>query len=118
GSTFRTRVHATAYPVREAAGIVWAYLGPPDKLPHFPEYLWLRLYPERSAAFKVLEECNYAQALEGGLDFEHAVQDTPYGLRYGAVWPIENGQHIRISPYVMPWWTVVAPSGFGGRPAG
>ena len=137
-------MRATAYPVREAAGIVWAYLGPPGKLPHFPEYLWLRLYPERSAAFKVLEECNYAQALEGGLDFahapilhryspwavrsldvreqnlapEHAVQDTPYGLRYGAVWPIENGQHIRISPYVMPWWTVVAPSGFGGRPAG
>jgi phthalate 4,5-dioxygenase oxygenase subunit len=144
GSTFRARVRATAYPVREAAGIIWAYLGPPDKLPHFPQYLWLRLYPAQSAAFKVLEECNYAQALEGGLDFahapilhryspwavrgmdvreqnlapEHAVQETPYGLRYGAVWPIENGQHVRISPYVMPWWTVVAPSGFGGRPAG
>ena len=30
GSTFAQRVRAVAYPVQEAAGIVWAYLGPPD----------------------------------------------------------------------------------------
>src|SRR6266849_1399253 len=71
-STYRERVRAEAYPVREAAGVIWAYLGPPDTLPHFPEYLWLQLYPTQSAAFKLLEECNYAQALEGGLDLAHA----------------------------------------------
>ena len=87
--------------------MIWVYLGPPDKLPHFPEYRWLQLYPTQSAAFKLLEECNYAQALEGGLDLAHApilhryspwsvrsadlrqqnlaprheVRDTPYGLQ-------------------------------------
>jgi phenylpropionate dioxygenase-like ring-hydroxylating dioxygenase large terminal subunit len=143
-STYRERVRAQTYPVREVAGVVWTYLGPPDKLPHFPEYRWLQLYPTQSAAFKLLEECNYAQALEGGLDLAHApilhryspwsvrsadvrqqnlaprheVRDTPYGLQYGAIWRTEGGQqHVRILPYIMPWWTIVAPDAFGGRPA-
>ncbi|HLH22988.1 MAG TPA: Rieske 2Fe-2S domain-containing protein [Chloroflexota bacterium] len=142
GSPFPERVRAQAYPTREAAGIVWAYLGPPQLMPCFPNFLWLKLYPARAAAFKILEECNWAQALEGGLDMAHApilhrsapwsvrdddvrqrnlaprhdVQLTPYGLRYGAIWDREDGaQHVRIISYVAPWWTITSPGSFGSR---
>jgi phenylpropionate dioxygenase-like ring-hydroxylating dioxygenase large terminal subunit len=142
GSTFPERVRAQAYPTREAAGIVWAYLGPAGELPYFPEFLWLPLYPTRAAVFKILEECNWAQALEGGLDMAHApilhrstpwsvrdddvrqrdlaprhdVQLTPYGFRYGTVWDREEGaQHVRIISYVAPWWTITSPGSFGSR---
>ncbi|HZS00032.1 MAG TPA: Rieske 2Fe-2S domain-containing protein [Chloroflexota bacterium] len=142
GSPFPERVRAQAYPTREIAGIVWAYLGPPDRLPPFPDFVWLKLYPARAAAFKILEECNWAQALEGGLDMAHApilhrsapwsvrdddvrqrnlaprheVQLTPYGLRYGAIWDQDDGaQHVRIISYIAPWWTITSPGSFGSR---
>jgi phthalate 4,5-dioxygenase oxygenase subunit len=142
GSTFPERVRAQAYPTREAAGIVWAYLGPAGEVPFFPEFLWLPLYPTRAAVFKILEECNWAQALEGGLDMAHApilhrstpwsvrdddvrqrdlaprhdVQATPYGFRYGTVWDREGGaQHVRIISYIAPWWTITSPGSFGSR---
>ena len=38
GSTLKDKVRHTAYPCKEAAGIVWSYLGPTDKLPLLPNY--------------------------------------------------------------------------------
>ena len=35
-SDFKHKVKATAYPTQERNGIVWAYLGPPDRQPPFP----------------------------------------------------------------------------------
>jgi phthalate 4,5-dioxygenase len=143
-STFKERVRAVAYPTREAAGIVWAYLGPAEHQPPFPDFQWLTLYPKRSAVFKILEECNWVQALEGGLDMAHApmlhrttpwaapnadvreqnlaprheVQFTPYGLKYGTIWDRpDNHQHIRIIPFIAPWWTITSPGSFGARSA-
>src|SRR5579872_4093485 len=40
-SNFKDKVRATAYPCRERAGIVWAYLGPPELVPDVPEYEFL-----------------------------------------------------------------------------
>src|SRR5712671_6566934 len=33
---FKDRVKARAYPVREAGGLIWTYLGDPAQLPPFP----------------------------------------------------------------------------------
>jgi nitrite reductase/ring-hydroxylating ferredoxin subunit len=70
-STFQLRIRAEAYPVREAAGIVWAYLGPADKEPPFPAFEWLGLPAAQCRVWKVLQECNYAQALERDVNFAH-----------------------------------------------
>ena len=32
-SRFKDRIKLTAYPTREAGGLVWAYMGPADKTP-------------------------------------------------------------------------------------
>jgi nitrite reductase/ring-hydroxylating ferredoxin subunit len=71
GSTFARRVRAVAYPVREAAGIVWAYLGPPDLMPAFPHYQWFGLPSEQCRVWKLLHECNYLQAMERDVNLGH-----------------------------------------------
>jgi len=35
-TTFKTKIHLKAYPTVERGGIVWAYLGPPEKRPPLP----------------------------------------------------------------------------------
>ena len=37
-STLKDRLCHGAYPTREAHGIVFAYMGPPDRIPPFPSY--------------------------------------------------------------------------------
>src|SRR6202158_1210295 len=39
-SDFRTKVKAVAYPTAEYAGLIWIYMGPPDKKPPLPTYQW------------------------------------------------------------------------------
>ena len=43
---FKERFKAKAYPVREAGGFIWAYLGAADKAPPFPDFPWLNSEPE------------------------------------------------------------------------
>ncbi|HYU13384.1 MAG TPA: hypothetical protein VEK82_12465, partial [Stellaceae bacterium] len=66
------KVHLTAYPTCELGGIVWAYLGPAEKMPPLPKFAWTQVPEERRHVTKVIEECNYLQALEGGIDTSHA----------------------------------------------
>ena len=69
---FKHKVHLTAYPTCELGGIVWAYLGPAEKVPPLPKFAWTQVPEERRHVTKVIEECNYLQALEGGIDTSHA----------------------------------------------
>ncbi|WJJ94507.1 hypothetical protein N7E01_05960 [Neopusillimonas aromaticivorans] len=66
------KVRAKAYPAREAAGVIWAYMGPAGEEPVFPDFEMLGFPKGHVAAFKMLEECNYAQAVEGTIDSAHA----------------------------------------------
>src|SRR3954467_7810369 len=64
-SDFKTKVKATAYPTAEKAGIVWTYMGPPDKQPTLPDYEWMRAPAGQCWVSKTFENCNYLQAMEG-----------------------------------------------------
>ena len=59
------------YPCIERAGIVWAYLGPKEKQPSPPEVEWCNLPESHVFVSKRLQECNYLQAMEGGIDTSH-----------------------------------------------
>jgi phthalate 4,5-dioxygenase len=69
---FKHKVHITAYPTVELGGIVWAYLGPPEKMPPAPKFAWTQAPEERRHVTKVIQECNWLQGLEGGIDTSHA----------------------------------------------
>lgn len=60
-----------AYPCIERGGVVWAYMGPPDKKPAPPEVEWSLLPDSQRFVSRRLQECNYLQAMEGGIDTAH-----------------------------------------------
>jgi phthalate 4,5-dioxygenase oxygenase subunit len=141
-SALKTRIRAKAYPTREAGGVIWTYMGPADAVPVFPHFEWFDLPKGHAVPFKVLEDCNYAQAVEGTIDSAHAgvlhrhvpwtgettwtheldlkpkleVEYTKYGLRYGAVRQASEDQaHVRVTQVVLPFYTLIPPDGFGPR---
>jgi phthalate 4,5-dioxygenase oxygenase subunit len=70
-SNFKDKVHLTAYETEEAGGIIWAYMGPKDKIPPLPHFPYFDLPANQRIATKYLRECNWLQSLEGGVDSVH-----------------------------------------------
>jgi len=69
---FCSKVRLTAYPTVEMGDVIWAYMGPRDKMPAPPAFEWTQVPETHRHVSKVWEECNWLQALEGGIDTSHA----------------------------------------------
>jgi phthalate 4,5-dioxygenase oxygenase subunit len=65
------RMSLTGYPCIEQAGIVWAYMGPKDKQPAPPDVEWSKLPESHVFVSKRMQDSNYLQAMEGGIDTSH-----------------------------------------------
>ena len=137
-SDFRKKLRQPAYPTHEANGIIYAYLGPREKIPLFPDYEWTRVPLEFTYVTKCLLECNYLQGLEGECDSSHLsflhrsftnernqalyksdtapfyeTEDTDFGVRLVATRNAADNQHyVRFSAFVMPVYGCVP----AGRP--
>lgn len=70
--SFRDRVRATAYPVHEAGGIIWAYLGPAEHVPPTMDFAFTTVPDSHRLILRVREECNWVQSLEGVIDSAHS----------------------------------------------
>ena len=70
-SGMRGRIKLKSYPCVEHGGVIWAYLGPPEQKPELPALEWTLVGPERRYISKRLQDCNYLQAMEGGIDSSH-----------------------------------------------
>lgn len=70
-TNFKDKVTLKAYPCVERGGIVWTYMGPREKQPPPPELEWALLGEEHRYVSKRWQECNYLQAMEGGIDSSH-----------------------------------------------
>jgi len=64
GYNFAERVRLGAYRTREAGGLVWAYVGPPELEPAFPAFDWTRQPRNQIALLKFLQNTNYLQAAD------------------------------------------------------
>jgi phenylpropionate dioxygenase-like ring-hydroxylating dioxygenase large terminal subunit len=127
-SLFKTKVTIDAYPTWEGGGLVWTYMGPKDAMPGHPDYEWIRTPDAHRHVSKTYQECNWLQALEGGLDTAHSsflhnervgdssylrnrdghprldVEIRPHGYQYVSTRNIgADGQYIRIYQFVMPF---------------
>jgi len=71
GSGMAAQIKATAYPVVEKNGIIFAYMGD-GEAPAFPDFDCFRAPDSHVFAFKGLWQCNWLQALEVGIDPAHA----------------------------------------------
>ena len=142
-SDFKHKVRAIAYPCAERGGIVWVYMGPDTARPDLPDLEWSLVPESQRYLSKRLQETNFAQAMEGGIDSSHVsflhkdsatrgpnsvaikylqsdgapkfeVVDTPYGFVIGARRKAEEDTYYwRITQWLFPFFTMIPPSGDG-----
>ncbi|MCY4547673.1 MAG: Rieske 2Fe-2S domain-containing protein [Defluviicoccus sp.] len=133
-SDFRSRIRLAAYPTLELGGVVWAYLGE-GAPPALPRFEWTGLRDDQRVVTRTWQECNWLQALEGGIDSMHAstlhttltpdtgraglsglwtvpvplsdeVEVTDYGHAYASIRPMPGGRKwVKVYHYVMPCHT-------------
>jgi len=61
-----------SYPIVEWGGLIWAYMGEPEHMPEVPPEIEWGLVPDSHRHItKRLQETNYAQGVEGGIDSSH-----------------------------------------------
>ncbi|ETX09320.1 MAG: hypothetical protein ETSY2_00240 [Candidatus Entotheonella gemina] len=70
-STFKGRVKIKSYPVREAGGCLWVYMGPREQPPVLPHLEWTLVPESHRVVSRRIQECNYMQAVEGEIDSAH-----------------------------------------------
>jgi phthalate 4,5-dioxygenase len=58
---FKHKVRVTAYPTCELGGLVWAYMGPAEKIPPLPKFAWTEAAETHRHVSKVIQECNWLQ---------------------------------------------------------
>ena len=68
---FKERIKGRTYPVREAGGLLWAYLGPREQEPEFPHWPWMDLPDAQRLITRHVEECSFVQVIEGLVDSSH-----------------------------------------------
>ena len=134
-SDFRSKVAARAYPTTEKAGVVWTYMGPPERQPPVPDLEWMRAPAGYCWISRTYQSCNYLQAMEGGLDTSHSsflhreftpdgltnprarstaprleVLNTDYGYMYASIrhLPDDKQNYVRVYHYVMPFYQLRA----------
>ena len=70
-SGFCKKIKLKSYPLVERGGVLWTYLGPSDKQPQLPEWEFALVPAEQSFTSKRIQESNWLQAMEGGIDSSH-----------------------------------------------
>ncbi|MFI4934095.1 MAG: Rieske 2Fe-2S domain-containing protein [Caulobacterales bacterium] len=71
-SPLRGNLKHRAYPVREAGGFVWVWLGDPGAAAPFQTPAWAPTPTTRISIVKMHAACNWAQVLEGSIDSAHS----------------------------------------------
>lgn len=127
-SNFKERVRQPAYPVVEAGGVIWVYMGPREHQPAAPDFEWTRAPATYRHVSRTLEFCNYLQTIEGGIDTVHSsflhnndlsakdgyrqigqaprleVERTDYGFRYAGIRDVgDEGNYVRMYQFIMPF---------------
>src|SRR5215813_11969846 len=70
-SGYCKKIKLKSYPCVERGGIVWTYMGPSEQQPPLPEFEWSTVPAAHRYISKRWQECNYLQAMEGGIDSSH-----------------------------------------------
>jgi phthalate 4,5-dioxygenase oxygenase subunit len=70
-SGMRERIALKSYPTLEQGGVIWVYMGPPELKPAPPALEWTLVKSKQRFVSKRFQECNYLQAMEGGIDSSH-----------------------------------------------
>ena len=70
-SGFSRKIKLQSYPLVERGGILWTYMGPPEAQPPLPEWEFITVPRSQTFTTKRVQETNWLQAMEGGIDSSH-----------------------------------------------
>ena len=70
-SGFAQKIKLKSYPLVQRGDVLWTYMGPPEKQPSLPEWEFIMVPPEHCFVSKRFQQCNWLQAMEGGIDSSH-----------------------------------------------
>ena len=70
-SGFKEKIKLKSYPLVERGGVLWTYMGIPERQPPLPEWEFATVPPEQTFISKRFQESNWLQAMEGGIDSSH-----------------------------------------------
>ena len=70
-SGFASKIKLKSYPLVERGGVLWTYMGPPEQQPPLPEWEFATVPAPQTFTSKRLQESNWLQAMEGGIDSSH-----------------------------------------------
>jgi phthalate 4,5-dioxygenase oxygenase subunit len=76
-----SKIKLKSYPLVKIGGVLWTYMGDPETTPALPEWEFARVPDSQSYSSKRWQECNWLQALEGGIDSSHVSWLHSTGLR-------------------------------------
>ena len=70
-SGFCEKIKLKSYPMVEQGGVIWVYMGPADKQPPLPAWEFCTVKLDQTYSSKRYQDCNWLQAMEGGIDSSH-----------------------------------------------
>ena len=70
-SGFAKKIKLKSYPLVERGGVLWTFMGPPERQPALPEWEFTMVPPAQRFVSKRTQENNWLQAMEGGIDSSH-----------------------------------------------
>ncbi len=133
----RTSVGIRAYRTREAAGVIWIYMGPPDCEPEFPGFEHATTPEGHHYSARWVQRSNWSQGMEGEIDSSHIswlhqdfdsensvqanfganngddrspvieVRETPYGLTYGGRRRYQDQWFWRVTQWMAPMFSFI-----------
>ena len=144
-SRFKNKVAQPAYPAREFGGLVFAYMGPPDREPPFPrfdilEQAGLQRFAYRNTSRGAVAACNWLQIQENAMDpihtaFLHSTisgrqfsdiyatlpqldfEETQYGMKYVRTARLPSGRtFVRVQEAFTPNMRSIADNLTPDRP--
>ncbi|MCP3732124.1 Rieske 2Fe-2S domain-containing protein [Sphingomonas sp. MG17] len=135
---FTDKYRQPAFPVREAGGMIWVYLGPAEHEPPFLHWSFFDVPESHVYIGAPMFEANFIQVIESGLDSSHLAilhqafgsaavgrdlaprfeaEETEYGCRYAAIRDVRGAdgkmhEVARVTNFQFP--SVCAVPGGGG----
>lgn len=70
-SGFCKKIKLRSYPLVERGGVLWTYMGLPGRQPPLPEWEFALVPAQQRFVSKRIQESNWLQAMEGGIDSSH-----------------------------------------------
>src|SRR5580704_7160474 len=70
-SGYCQKIKLKSYPMIERGGVLWTYMGAKDQVPPLPEWEFATVPDRQRFVSKRIQESNWLQAMEGGIDSSH-----------------------------------------------